>query len=145
MNKPHDLFSLCCTKLWDLYPHDMKNGPKSKQCLFCIKALLHIRDIYDCVPEELWYNLKYHFRVSDEKDCNNEFRLICLTMSDKKMIRTYMLYHVLYQFNFLTRVILPDYVYIVGFAFVNENGIRRNKYNLSCHNMFISSLIKAKF
>ena len=143
MVNPQNLFSLCCIQLWDCFPQAMKNGPKSKKCLFCIKAFFHINEVYQNVPKPLLNKqLNYEFNIKKQKDGYNLFKIHCLTIGDRKMLQTFMVYHILYQFNFINRIILPDFYYIVGFTFVDNRGNSTNKFNLSCHNIFISTVLK---
>ena len=79
MNNVESLFTLCIIEMWNFYPQNMKNGPKSLKCIFCIKTLLSIKERYDYVDSSLKSYLNYHFTVTKEQDRYNEFELITFT------------------------------------------------------------------
>lgn len=143
MNKNvQSLFTICTMEMWKFYPKKMKNGPKSLKCVFCIKALLTIKERYEHIDSSLKSCLNYHFTVTKEKDRYNEFEVLTFTTCDNNMIKTFMTLHVLYQMNIMKRIILPDYYYRVAFVIINVNGIKTKKYNTNCNDMFIFTLHK---
>ena len=128
MNTPSQLFTLCTVELWNAHPK-MNNGPNSLRCLYCIKSLLKIRETYESAKSILQPFLPYHVENKCVMDYSNEFEIITITTASKNIIKTFMIYHILYQMNIFKRIILPDYYYRIGFAIINSEGIKTKKYN----------------
>lgn len=142
MSSISPLFSLCATLLWNAHPKIMKNGPNSLNCIYCIKSLFKIKDIYESTDLTLKPFLMYHFNVDELKDNYNTFEMITFTTTDKQLVKTFIVYHILYQINILRRIILVDYFYKVAFEMIDTEGKTTKLYNTTCTDMFVSLIQK---